>query len=288
MAVWNVGMYSKSITESSKSVLLEVLRILGSYRDYLVVTGGWAPYFILEKFGEGGQHCGSIDIDFVLNPRLIDLKVYETIVSSIEKRGYKPYITDDGEVLPYRFYRSVKSPFDGVEYKIEVDFISEPDVVKRLSPEKFLAVQKDLQAVVIRGSGVVFSHNFEHEIEGVLPSGAETRVVAKVSDVVGSLATKGLALKGRYKEKDDYDIYFVLRHSEGGPKKAAEEMRGFIDEPVVAEALGEIREKFRSVRAEGPFQVGYFLAPEDVRLRERIQGEAYAVLRTFFNKLESK
>jgi len=71
MAVWNIGMYSKSITESSKSVLIEALRILGSYRDYLVLTGGWAPYFILEKFGEGGQHCGSIDIDFVLNPRLI-------------------------------------------------------------------------------------------------------------------------------------------------------------------------------------------------------------------------
>jgi hypothetical protein len=175
MAVWNVGMYSKSITESSKSVLIEVLRILGSYRDYLVLTGGWAPYFILEKFGEGGQHCGSIDIDFVLNPRLIDLKVYETIVSSLEKRGYGPYVADDGEVLPYRFYRSVKSPLDGLEYRIEVDFISEPDVVKTLSPEKFLAVQRDLQAVVIPGSNIVSSHNFEHKIQGVLPSGAQTK-----------------------------------------------------------------------------------------------------------------
>jgi hypothetical protein len=288
MAVWNIGMYSKSITESSKSVLIEVLRILGSYRDYLVVTGGWAPYFILEKFGKGGQHCGSIDIDFVLNPRLIDLKVYETIVSSIEKRGYKPYVTGDGEVLPYRFYRNVKSPFDGVEYTIEVDFISEPDVVKRLSLEKFLAVQKDLQAVVIRGSSIVFSHNFEHKIEGILPNGAETKVIAKISDVVGSLATKGLALKDRYKEKDAYDIYFVLRHYRGGPKKAAEKMHGFVNEPIVVEALKEIKDKFRSVRSEGPFQVAYFLSPEDERMREQIQGEAYTVLKTFLNSLNTK
>ena len=56
MAVWNIGMYSKSVTESSKSVLVEVLRILGSYRNYLVLTGGWVPYFIFAKFGEGGQH----------------------------------------------------------------------------------------------------------------------------------------------------------------------------------------------------------------------------------------
>ncbi len=143
-----------------------------------------------------------------------------------------------------------------------------------------------MQAVVIRGSGIVFSHNFEHEIDGVLPSGAETKVLAKISDVVGSLVTKGLALKGRYKEKDAYDIYFVLRHYRGGPKKAAEEMRGFVNESVVAEALEEIRDKFRNVRSEGPFQVAYFLAPEDERLRERIQGEAYAVLRTFFDSLE--
>jgi len=287
MAVWNIGMYSKSVTESSKSVLVEILRILGSYRNYLVLTGGWSPYFILERFGEGGQHCGSVDIDFVLNPRLIDLKVYETIVSLIEKRGYRPYVADDGEVLPYRFYRSVKSPLDDIEHVIEVDFISEPDVVKRLSPGKFLAVQKDLQAVVIRGSSVVFSHNFEHNITGVLPSGAETRAPGKVSDVVGSLATKGLALKGRYKEKDAYDIYFVLRYYKGGPKKVAEEVRSFLGESVVAEALEEIRDKFRSVRSEGPFQVAYFLAPGDERLRERIQGEAYAVLRSFFEGLKN-
>ena len=285
MAAWNISMYSKSVTETSKSVLIEVLRILGSYKDYLVLTGGWAPYFILEKFGKSGQHCGSVDIDFVLNPHLIDLKVYETIVSLIEKRGYRPYVVEDGDVLPYRFYRSVKSHLDGIEYTIEVDFISEPDVVKRLSPDKFLAVQKDLQAVVIRGSSVVFSHNFEHNIRGVLPTGAETKAVAKISDVVGSLATKGLALKGRYKEKDAYDIYFVLRYYKDGPKKAAEEVRSFLNESVVAEALAEIRDKFRSVRSEGPFQVAYFLAPEDERLRERIQGEAYAVLRAFFDGL---
>ena len=288
MAVWNISVYSQSVTESSKSVLVEVLRILGSYRDYLVLTGGWAPYFILERFGQGGRHCGSVDIDFVLNPDLIDLKVYETIVSSIEKRGYRPYVTGDGEVLPYRFYRNVKSPVDGNEYRIEVDFMSEPDVVKRLLPDKFLAVQKDLQAVVIRGSSVVFSHNFTCNIKATLPSGAETKALAKVSDVVGSLTTKGLALKGRYKEKDAYDIYFVLRYYKGGPRRVADEVRRFIGESVVAEALEEIRDRFGSVRSEGPFQVAYFLAPEDERLRERIQGEAYAVLRAFFDSLEEK
>jgi hypothetical protein len=68
----------------------------------------------------------------------------------------------------------------------------------------------------------------------------------------------------------------------------ADEVRRFIGESVVAEALEEIRDKFGSVRSEGPFQVAYFLAPEDERLRELIQGEAYAVLRVFFDSLEEK
>jgi len=55
--------------------------VLGSYRDALVLIGGWAPYVILERFGAsrafqadvfqrdvfqtGFAHVGSIDIDAV-------------------------------------------------------------------------------------------------------------------------------------------------------------------------------------------------------------------------------
>jgi hypothetical protein len=60
---------------------------LGAYRDALVLIGGWAPYLILEEFGEGGAfqddafqadafevgfiHVGSIDIDLVVDPNLV-------------------------------------------------------------------------------------------------------------------------------------------------------------------------------------------------------------------------
>ena len=79
-----------------------------------------------------------------------------------------------------------------------------------------------------------------------------------------------------------------LHYSEtyrGGPKRVADRIRMYIGDPTVAEALAEIREKFKTARSEGPFQVAYFLAPYDATLRERIQGEAYAVLRAFFERL---
>lgn len=285
MAVWNVNMYSQGLTEASKSVLIELLRILGKYRGHFVLSGGWAPYFILQKYGEADQHCGSIDIDLVLDPSLTDLRVYETIVSMIEKRGYRPYKTRDGDIIPFRFYRKIHSPLDGQNYEIEVDFITEPDVVEMLRPTLLLKVQRDLQAVIIHGSRIVFSHNFEHVIEGFLPSGAEARVSCKVADAVGCIATKGLALKGRYKEKDPYDIYFLLRHFRGGPNKVAEEVLRYINDPIVAEAIDEIRERFRTPRSDGPFQVAFFMSPGDEGVRERIQGESFATLRVFLENL---
>jgi hypothetical protein len=36
---------------------------------------------------------------------------------------------------------------------------------------------------------------------------------------------------------------------------------------------------------DGPFQVAFFLSPEDERMRERIQGDAFATIRVFIENL---
>jgi len=90
--------YDLAITESSKSVLLEVMTILGEYRECLVLIGGWGPYFFLSKnptappaAGFGAQsapfrHIGSIDIDIAVNPEKITGEEYKTIVRLLEER----------------------------------------------------------------------------------------------------------------------------------------------------------------------------------------------------------
>jgi hypothetical protein len=44
-------MYAREITESSKSALLELGLSLQMYRNDMVLSGGWAPYFITKN------HC---------------------------------------------------------------------------------------------------------------------------------------------------------------------------------------------------------------------------------------
>jgi hypothetical protein len=50
--------YQGGITAASRSGLAEVMTTLGAYRDALVLIGGWAPYLILEGFGEEGAFQG--------------------------------------------------------------------------------------------------------------------------------------------------------------------------------------------------------------------------------------
>ena len=98
--------YEDDATATSLVGLAEVMTMLGAYRDSLVLIGGWAPYLILQKFGQPGMfdprvfdprvfdtsfaHVGSIDIDFVVDPAAIDADQYATIVELLLAAGTDP------------------------------------------------------------------------------------------------------------------------------------------------------------------------------------------------------
>ena len=77
-------MYERALTEASRSVLLEVAYSLSSYREGFTLVGGWAPYFLVKGHFE---HCGSVDIDLVLNPKI--MPKYESIRRIVERLGFK-------------------------------------------------------------------------------------------------------------------------------------------------------------------------------------------------------
>ncbi|MFO7650533.1 MAG: hypothetical protein R6X13_04225 [bacterium] len=45
--------YPKAKTELCLSVLVEVMTVLGAYRDRLVLVGGWVPCLLLPDGGPG-------------------------------------------------------------------------------------------------------------------------------------------------------------------------------------------------------------------------------------------
>jgi len=62
-------------------------------------------------------------------------------------------------------------------------------------------------------------------IDGPMPAGGTNRVEIAVCSIPALLAMKGHALRGRYKQKDAYDIYYCIRNYPGGIGALAEDCR---------------------------------------------------------------
>lgn len=243
-------MYAREVTEASKSALLELGLALKRYRNEIVLTGGWAPYFITKGYF---PHCGSIDIDLILQTKI--MPKYDTIQKSIADLGYMAE-------NPFRFSRIIRSPIDGKDYEIHLDFLCEKEGTKYFGLRK---VQDGLHAFVFEGLSLAFDFNFEQRIETLLPGNGEARTTFKVADLVGSLALKGQALDGRAKPKDSYDI-FALTHFNGGPKQAAEYFNKTVsgkkiapkNQKLLEHSIAIIRDRFKNADQMGPFQVETF------------------------------
>jgi hypothetical protein len=89
--------YSADQVQAARSVLLELVHLLGEYRDDIVVVGGWVPQLILPP-GPTLQ-VGSIDVDLALNHR--NLRAADTQPSAIKLTGCR--------VAPSSVWRSICS-----------------------------------------------------------------------------------------------------------------------------------------------------------------------------------
>lgn len=260
-------MYYKNTTEASKSALLELSLALGRYRNDMILTGGWAPYFITKDFFE---HCGSVDIDFILKAEIMEK--YETIKKTVIDLGY----TQENE---FRFSRNVPSPIDGNDYPIHLDFLCDSEGLKYLTNVR--RVQKDLSAFVFSGMNIAFDFNFEYELRTIVPNGGEAKAKIRMADLVSSFALKGHAIGGRLKDKDCYDIY-ALTFYKGSLEKAAEYFNSEVGDRKLPEekldflkaSLGYVRSTFESEKSNGIFQVSKFVGDETIRSNvfERVNG----------------
>jgi hypothetical protein len=106
--------YTAGAVAAARSVLLEVVRILGVYQKDVVVVGGWVPDLLLS--GDEVLHVGSIDVDLALNHHTLQEPGYKTILSLLQARGYKI-----GK-QPFIFYRKVI--VGDQEYTVQVDFLA--------------------------------------------------------------------------------------------------------------------------------------------------------------------
>jgi len=267
-------MYDTNQTEASKGALVELALALGLYSDDAVLVGGWAPFLLTQGYTE---HCGSIDIDLVLRPSI--MVRYEPIRNIVMNLKYEP--TEN----PFRFERGLKA-LNGTPFTLHLDFLTEPRAKKHV--RELLRVQEDLQAVFIPGCSIVLTYNYSTYLKGTLPSGGLGSADIRVSDIVGTLTMKGLALGRPLKlEKDSYDIYTVAGFHLGHPIKAASHFNqltktiGKGKTPAATRrALGKIKEGFASRNSYAALAVSRFMEKDvSVDASERVSA--------FISKIEN-
>jgi hypothetical protein len=103
-----------------------------------------------------------------------------------------------------------------------------------------------------RGVDLAFTFQQEVLVEGVLPDGGHNSVTAKLPTIAAFLCIKAITLSERMKKKDAYDICFCIDNYPGGYKALAEEFRGKLENKLIGEGIGILREKFIRLDSIGP------------------------------------
>jgi hypothetical protein len=237
-----------------------LVRLLGEYRDEIVIVGGWVPELLLPLAQPG--HIGSTDVDLALDHRRITEAGYQTIREHLLRHGYV------AGKQPFIFFREVVVA--GRPIPVKVDFLageySGAGRSHRTQPVQDVAARK------ARGCDLAFELNTQVKLEGTLPGGGLDAAEVRVAGIVPFLVMKGMTLHDRLKPKDAWDIYFCVTNYPGGLDALVREFRPHLSHGLVAEGLRKIRGKFLSPNHIGPKSVADFeeITDQDERgLRQR-------------------
>lgn len=261
--------YAAEGVEAARSVMIELAHLLGEYRKYLVIIGGWVPELLFPG------HVGSLDVDLAIDHRRLPEEGYKTMQELLLGRGYR-----QGK-QSFSFLRDVT--IGDRTITVQVDFLAgEYEGTGRRHRHQKV---QDVLARKVRGCDIAFDDPMEVTIEGQLPGGGKDSVRVQVASIVSFLVMKGMALDDRLKEKDAWDIYYCVQNYPGGLDALGEELRSHLGHALVREGLAKIAKHFASEKNVGPTSVADFEGISDPEDRELLQRDAYERVRYILNKL---
>jgi hypothetical protein len=261
--------YTPRETQACLSVLVEIMTVLDKFRESIVIVGGNVPPLLIKSAAV--RHPGTLDIDLAIDNRRISDDTCRTIVEALNARGYYQKEGDE----PYMFYRDVDAE-TGNKVTVKIDLLS-GEYGGTESDHRHQKTQ-DAQPRKTRGCDLVFTSPVKVRVRSRLPDGATREVTVRVSSIGPFLVTKGMALWGRIKEKDAFDIYYCCRHYPGGLAALARDIRPLMNNELAREGFGKIMDRFRHINALGPTGVADFLELDDPEERLRVRREAFELV----------
>ncbi len=269
--------YSDRQVEAARRVIIDLGQVLGSFfADSIVIVGGWVPELLLPDAEE--PHIGSIDVDLALDAQKLQDGRYVEIVKSLLSTGRY-----EQTAQPFKLQATVDLKDGGPTLPVDVDFLKPVEARRKRRRARLIEGFRPLDA---RGCAAAFQQPKQITLSGHMIAGDENRVFVLVASVEDFLVMKAFALAGRDKPKDAYDICYCLDHAPVGIEELANDWSQRRDDPLVAEAITLLRDKFTSERAFGPQQVVTFYdAPTDDE-RAMHARRAYELVDRFLTLIE--
>ena len=166
--------YAPPEVQACLSVLVEVMTVLGEFRENIVIVGGNVPPLLIRSAEV--RHPGTLDIDLAIDNRRISNDTYQTIVATLKARGY---YQKEGE-QPYIFYRDADTE-TGKRSTVKIDLLA-GEYGGTGSRHRHQKIQ-DAQARKARGCDLVFSNPVKVKVKSRLPDGATHEVTVKVPSI---------------------------------------------------------------------------------------------------------
>jgi predicted nucleotidyltransferase len=267
--------YSARQTQAARRVLVDIGQVLAAFKDCLVLVGGWVPDLLINDAEE--RHIGSIDVDLALEAeKLTGGRYAEMLKLLLDTRRYQ-----QGEKL-FQLVTPVDLGDGGANVKVYIDFLTAKDVRLAKNKPKQLPGFRVLQA---DGCVAAFRAPQEVALQGRMTRGAKNIIRLRVASLPDFLVMKALALEGRDKPKDAYDLCYCLDYCPGGISELAASWKKRLTDKDIIRAIRVLRDKFASPDAYGPMQVVEFYNAVDAEERARQARRAFELVDRFLKLL---
>lgn len=272
--------YDERTTAAVKRVLLEIGQILGSFQGKFAVIGGSVPWLLLENAEM--RHVGTQDVDLDLHAEALGDGEYTQLIEALMQHGYG----QRKDKRKFQLVRSVPAGDGGPAIDVVVDFLMPRDAKFKPNDPPLIdnfAVQK------ADGADLALKFYQMVAIDGEMPNGGTNKVEIAVCSIPALLAMKGYALKGRFKQKDAYDVYYCIRNYPGGIEALVKECLPLLKHSSGHAGFAVLNEKFDSPNGFGPTCVRDFVAESQVldgRTPEQWQQDAFGQVDALLRALE--
>ncbi len=233
----------ENVLDACRGLLVDVCVHLNAIKTNYVIAGGWVPY--LRSVHPRFQHQGTKDVDVLLDD---DRELLKPAVHALLNAGYLLSAKHSFQLLRILNVRDI----DGGqvhELAFNVDLMHPAKA--RQTPEMFADIMEininqaydpgkvHVQSIVFPSSKIIFDERMWEEVElaATSPAGESNTSNVPLLTPAAFILSKCDSVRNKKRERDAFDIYFVLTGQRG--EETIRALRSFAEQfPQVDRQLG--------------------------------------------------